>query len=142
MYSQADAFSKLSAAATKVAQQQGEMPAGDVASMYIALLGFTGKVCPDKLDFTNRVLTECYQASSLHFVGCSVAQSHVVCVEWQLTRSLQKRYQASLSAFVAAVYVMTTHYTALQSLHCNVVTCYNTLHCMVHLAERGWLTIP
>ena len=60
-FSEADAFSKLSAAATKVAQQQGEMPAGDVASMYIALLGFTGKVYPDKLDYTDRVLTECYQ---------------------------------------------------------------------------------
>lgn len=62
-YSQADAFSKLSAAATKVAQQQSEMPAGDIASMYIALLGFTGKVYPDKLDYTDKVLTECYQAS-------------------------------------------------------------------------------
>ncbi|DBA95664.1 hypothetical protein WJX82_011441 [Trebouxia sp. C0006] len=61
-YSQADAFSKLSAAATKVAQQQSEMPAGDIASMYIALLGFTGKVYPDKLDYTDKVLTECYQA--------------------------------------------------------------------------------
>ena len=60
-FSEADAFSKLSAAATKVAQQQGEMPAGDVASMYIALLGFTGKVYPDKLDYTDRVLTESYQ---------------------------------------------------------------------------------
>lgn len=62
-YSKADAFNKLSAAATKVAQQQAEMPAGDVASMYIALLGFTGKVYPDKLDFTDKVLTECYQVS-------------------------------------------------------------------------------
>lgn len=63
-YSQADAFSKLSAAATRVAQQQSEMPAGDIASMYIALLGFTGKVYPDKLDYTDKVLTECYQAGS------------------------------------------------------------------------------
>ena len=62
-YSQADAFTKLSAAATRVAQQHSEMPAGDIASMYIALLGFTGKVYPDKLDYTDRVLTECYQAS-------------------------------------------------------------------------------
>lgn len=67
LYSKADAFNKLSAAATKVAQQQAEMPAGDVASMYIALLGFTGKVYPDKLDFTDKVLTECYQVTaSLH----------------------------------------------------------------------------
>ena len=63
LYSKSEAFSKLSAAATKVAQQQSEMPAGDVASMYIALLGFTGKVYPDKLDYTDSVLTECYQVS-------------------------------------------------------------------------------
>ena len=61
-FNEADAFSKLSAAATKVAQQQAEMPAADIASMYIALLGFTGKVYPDKLDYTDRVLTECHQA--------------------------------------------------------------------------------
>ena len=47
-----------------MAQQQAEMPAGDVASMYIALLGFTGKVYPDKLDFTDQVLTECYQVTA------------------------------------------------------------------------------
>ena len=47
-----------------MAQQQAEMPAGDVASMYIALLGFTGKVYPDKLDFTDKVLTECYQVTA------------------------------------------------------------------------------
>ncbi|KAL3144750.1 hypothetical protein ABBQ38_001871 [Trebouxia sp. C0009 RCD-2024] len=62
LYSKADAFNKLSAAATAVAQQHSEMPAADVASMYIALLGFTGKVYPDKLDYTDKVLTECYQA--------------------------------------------------------------------------------
>ena len=50
-YSQADAFTKLSAAATRVAQQHSEMPAGNIASMYFALLGFTGKVYLDKLDY-------------------------------------------------------------------------------------------
>lgn len=65
LYSKADAFNKLSAAATAVAQQHSEMPAADVASMYIALLGFTGKVYPDKLDYTDKVLTECYQVNQV-----------------------------------------------------------------------------
>ena len=60
-YGQAQAFSKLSAAATRVAQQQSEMPASDIASMYIALLGFTGKVYPDKLDYIDKVLSEAQQ---------------------------------------------------------------------------------
>ena len=60
-YNEAQAFSKLSAAATRVAQQQSEMAAADIASMYIALLGFTGKVYPDRLDYTDRVLTESFQ---------------------------------------------------------------------------------
>ncbi|KAA6425083.1 MAG: vacuolar sorting-associated 35B-like [Trebouxia sp. A1-2] len=68
-YSQADAFSKLSAAATKVAQQQSEMPAGDIASMYIALLGFTGKVYPDKLDYTDKV----YSCLAAHLAKKAIA---------------------------------------------------------------------
>ena len=60
-YSQAEAFTKLSAAATRVAQQQSEMPAADIASMYIALLGFTGKVYPERLDYIDKVLSESYQ---------------------------------------------------------------------------------
>ena len=47
----------------EVANQQAEMPAADVAAMFIALAQFTGTVYPDRLDYVDYVLTSCYQAS-------------------------------------------------------------------------------
>ena len=57
-----DAFGKLMKAAVEVANQQAEMPAADVAAMFIALAQFTGTVYPDRLDYVDYVLTSCYQA--------------------------------------------------------------------------------
>ena len=57
-----DAFGKLMKAAVEVANQQAEMPAADVAAMFIALAQFTGTVYPDRLDHVDYVLTSCYQA--------------------------------------------------------------------------------
>lgn len=62
-YNSADAFGKLSKAASDVAEKQQEMSGADLCAMYIALLGFIGKVYPDKLDNMDQVLTECHKAS-------------------------------------------------------------------------------
>ncbi|KAK9808922.1 hypothetical protein WJX72_006449 [[Myrmecia] bisecta] len=61
-FNKADAFGQLNAAASKVATQQAEMPAADVAAMYIALLGFTGSVYPDRLDSVDQVLAATHAA--------------------------------------------------------------------------------
>ena len=68
-YNSADAFGKLSKAASDVAEKQHEMSGADLCAMYIALLGFIGKVYPDKLDNMDQVLTECHKAS----LGSAVA---------------------------------------------------------------------
>ncbi|EFN52770.1 hypothetical protein CHLNCDRAFT_54198 [Chlorella variabilis] len=57
-----DAFGQLSVVALKVVEQHPDMPGADVAAMYSALLGFSGTVYPDKLDFVDRVLQTCHNA--------------------------------------------------------------------------------
>ena len=46
-----------------MAEKQQEMSGADLCAMYIALLGFIGKVYPDKLDNMDQVLTACHKAS-------------------------------------------------------------------------------
>ncbi|PSC73631.1 vacuolar sorting-associated 35B-like [Micractinium conductrix] len=60
--SQVDAFGQMSSVALKVVEQHPEMPAADVAAMYSALLGFSGTVYPDKLEYVDLVLQTCYNA--------------------------------------------------------------------------------
>ncbi|KAL4854485.1 Vacuolar protein sorting-associated protein 35B [Chlorella vulgaris] len=57
-----DAFGQMSKVALKVVEQHPDMPGADVAAMYSALLGFSGTVYPDRLDFVDRVLETCYNA--------------------------------------------------------------------------------
>ena len=52
-------------AAVDVAKQHAEMPAADVAAMFIALAHFTGTVYPSKLEYVDDVLTSCYQVCLL-----------------------------------------------------------------------------
>ncbi|KAL4438691.1 hypothetical protein ABPG77_006295 [Micractinium sp. CCAP 211/92] len=59
---QVDAFGQMSSVALKVVEQHPDMPGADVAAMYSALLGFSGTVYPDQLDFVDRVLETCYNA--------------------------------------------------------------------------------
>ena len=48
-------------AAVDVAEQHAEMPGGDVTAIFIALIEFAGIVYPDKLEYVNQVLSNCYQ---------------------------------------------------------------------------------
>ncbi|KAL4440093.1 hypothetical protein ABPG75_003094 [Micractinium tetrahymenae] len=59
---QVDAFGQMSGVALKVVEQHPDMPGADVAAMYSALLGFSGTVYPDQLDFVDRVLETCHNA--------------------------------------------------------------------------------
>lgn len=56
-----DAFGKLVHVAVEVAEQHAEMPGADVTSMFIALVEFTGAVFPEKLEYVNRLLSDCYK---------------------------------------------------------------------------------
>ena len=80
-YNSADAFGKLSKAASDVAEKQQEMSGADLCAMYIALLGFIGKVYPDKLDNMDQVLIECHKASlGSAVVACLVCRCRRCCI--------------------------------------------------------------
>eukprot|EP00891_Asterochloris_glomerata_P001826 jgi/Astpho2/1826/e_gw1.00038.20.1_t len=95
-YNSADAFGKLSKAASDVAEKQQEMSGADLCAMYIALLGFIGKVYPDKLDNMDQVLTECHKASlGSAVVACLSSTPALNDAPMLLLQSLQNRNVAS-----------------------------------------------
>jgi hypothetical protein len=61
----ADAFGVPLEGAALVAVQHAEMPAADVAGMFIALAQFANSVYPDRLDYMDRTLASCAQVSGL-----------------------------------------------------------------------------
>lgn len=58
----ADAFGKACSAASESIEKHPDVPAGDVAALYGALLSFVGAVHPDRVEYADKVLKMCYSA--------------------------------------------------------------------------------